>query len=243
MYPLLLNCITEPPTGETERAERGYEMEHRTHNLSLQLFADGASAEAGTDAGAQDAASDAGEPTATEESFESLIKGRYKKDFDQRVQTILRERFKANDAKTETLRRDNERLTKAVQGSEDAVRQSFERLTAQAEQAKSVYPGMNLRQELKNPMFTRLVMNGVDAKTAYEVAHRDDILRGGMQFAALRAARQVASAVQANAVRPVENGLGAGAPATVQISDPRQLTRQMRKELRERVRRGEKIYW
>ncbi len=218
-------------------------MKLHTNLLSLQLFADGASAEGCTDAGVQNTAPDAGEPTATEESFESLIKGRYKKDFDQRVQTILRERFKTSTAEAETLRRDNERLSKAVQESEVAVRQSFERLTAQAEQAKGIYPGLDLRQELKNPTFTRLVLNGIDAKTAYEVAHRDDILRGGMQFAAQKAARQVASAVQANAVRPVENGLGAGAPATVQISDPRQLTRQMRKELRERVRRGEKIYW
>lgn len=220
-------------------------MKHRNHWLHLQLFADSASAAAGSNTGETGTDPAAGDLSAapSEESFESLIKGRYKKDFDQRVQTILRERFKANSEKVETLQRDNDRLVKAAQPSEDAARQSFERLTAQAAQAKGIYPGMDLRQELRNPMFTRLVMNGVDAKTAYEVAHRDDILRGGMQLAAQQAARQVASAVQANAVRPVENGLGAGAPATVQISDPRSLTRQMRKELRERVRRGEKIYW
>lgn len=223
-------------------------------DFCLQLFADGAAAPAAGDTGDL-AAPDAGEVTPSDhaESFDTLIKGRYKKDFDQRVQSILRERFKANAAdrdrlaelepQLETLRRDNERLKAASQPSEAAVRQSFERLTAQAEQAKQVYPGMELRQELKNPVFARLVLSGVDAKTAFEVAHRDEILRGGMQYAAQQAARQVASAVQANAVRPVENGLGAGAPATVQVSDPRNLTKQMRKELRERVRRGEKIYW
>lgn len=233
-------------------------MEENRNSISLQLFAEGAAAEGEGNTGEDPAAPAAGENTAApsgtaeEESFDSLIRGRYKKDFDQRVQSILRERFKANSAdrarlaalepEVETLRRDNEAL-KAAQPSEDAIRQSFDRLTTQAEQAKSVYPGLELRQELKDPMFTRLVMNGVDAKTAYEVAHREEILRGGMQYAAQQAARQVASAVQANAVRPVENGLGAGAPATVQVSDPRSLTKQMRRELKERVRRGEKIYW
>ena len=233
-------------------------MKDHRKRIDLQLFADGAAA--GGTSGAPSAGPAAGdspaEPSggaAEAESFDSLIKGRYKKEFDQRVQNILQERFKANAAdrarlaelepQMESLRQDNDRLKAAAQPSDDAVRQSVSRLTAQAEQAKSVYPGMELRQELRNPVFARLVLNGVDAKTAYEVAHRDEILRGGMQFAAQQAARQVASAVQFSAVRPVENGLGAGASATVPVSDPRTLTRQMRKELRERVRRGEKIYW
>ena len=231
--------------------------EHRKR-IDLQLFADGAAADG--DAGAPSAVPDAGDSTAAPsggtaeaESFDSLIKGRYKKEFDQRVQSILRDRFKANTAdrarlaelepQMEHLRRDNDRLRASAQPSEDAVRRSYDRLTAQAEQAKSVYPALELSRELKNPMFTRLVLSGVDAKTAYEVAHRDEILRDGMRLAAQQAARQVASAVQANAARPVESGLGAGASATVPVSDPRTLTRQMRKELRERVRRGEKIYW
>lgn len=217
--------------------------------IYLQLFAEGTAA--GSDTGEPSAAPDAGAQkqdaavpsgsAAEAETFDELIKGRFKRDFDQRVQSILRERFKTGDAEMERLRKENADLR--GQTPEQDVRQSFERLTAQAEQAKSVYPGLDLRRELKNPTFTKLVMNGIDAKTAYEVAHRDEILRGGMQFAAHRAAQQVASAVQANVSRPAENGLGAGAPATVQISDPRSLTKQMRRELKERVRRGEKIYW
>ena len=219
--------------------------------FDLQLFAEGTAADSDTgepsaapDAGAQkDAAAVPSGSGAEAETFDSLIKGRYKRDFDQRVQSILRERFKAGDAEMERLRRENAGLKEAARPSEEDMKQSFARLKAQAEQARSVYPGLDLRQELKNPVFTKLVMNGIDAKTAFEVAHRGEILRGGMQFAAQRAAQQVASAVQANVSRPAENGLGAGAPATVQISDPRSLTKQMRKELRERVRRGEKIYW
>lgn len=235
-------------------------MKSDCKKMKLQLFADAAAAAASSDSGEASAGSDAGDKAVTpsdspaeRQTFDSLIKGRYKKEFDQRVQAILRERFRANAAdreklakmepEMEALRRDNDRLKMAAQPSEETIRQSFARLTAQVEQAKSIYPGLDLRQELKEPMFTRLVINGVDAKTAYEVVHREEILRGGMQYAARQAARQVASAVQANAARPVENGLGAGAPAAMQLSDPRSLTRQMRKELRERVRRGEKIYW
>ena len=80
--------------------------------FNLQLFADGAESGAGETAPA--AAEQTGEtvPVAGEQpaaepaakpSFEDLIKGEYKKDFDDRVQKVLKGRMKSADATMERL--------------------------------------------------------------------------------------------------------------------------------------------
>lgn len=234
-------------------------------------------------------------------SFDELIKGEYKKDFDAKVQDILGKRFKSAKASEEKLAKlapmleqlagrygvavgndgsvDVDALGKALDADDtwmeqqaaergmsletyktinkleteakrrerqDAAaleeqqrRAAFDKLVAQAEQARSIYPGFNLEQEINNPAFMRLTSVGVDAKTAYEVIHKDEILAGGMQYAAQTAAQRVADAVQAGQRRPSENGLGGSAPAKTRITDPTKLTKAQRAEIRRRVARGD----
>lgn len=237
-------------------------------------------------------------------SFDELIKGDYKADFDARVQEIIGKRFKSQNADRERLAKTDpildllgekyglekkdgawnledlekalsedddmyaeqaakrgmsvdtyklvsrlERQEKARQAQEEANiqerqnRARFEQLVRQSEEAKKVYPGLDLNAEMQNPAFARLVANNVDAKTAYEVTHKDEIMRSGMQFAAQTAAQKVSNSVAANQKRPQESGMGNSAPSTVRITDPRLLTKEQRKDLRQRVRRGEKIVW
>lgn len=241
-----------------------------------------------------------------EETFEELIKGKYKEDYDKRVQDTISKRFKTADRDKQTLKsltpvlellaskhgvdltdlnednlkklvsaveeddtyyedeaaergmsvrslkelkkveRENREIKRAeeAQRAEAENRAAFEKLRNEAAQAQQIYPGFNLEAELNNPAFMRLVKNGVDARTAFEVAHRDEILRSSMQYAAQTAAQKVSNAVQANAARPTENGIAApAAPARTRVTDPRNLTPQMRKDIRNRVRRGEKIFW
>lgn len=126
---------------------------------------------------------------------------------------------------------------------EERQRQAaFAKLVEQAEQTKSIYPSFDLNVEMSNPAFARLTALGVDAKTAFEVIHKDEILAGGMQYAAQTAARKVSAAVQANRSRPSEGGLGSTAPADVRI-DPSAMTLEQRAELKRRVSRGEKFYF
>lgn len=254
-------------------------------------------------AGEAAAAQGTGNPSATEgaKSFDELIKGEYKKDFDAKVQDILGKRFKSAKASEEKLAKlapmleqlagrygvavgndgsvDVDALGKALDADDtwmeqqaaergmsletyktinkleteakrrerqDAAaleeqqrRAAFDKLVAQAEQARSIYPGFNLEQEINNPAFMRLTSVGVDAKTAYEVIHKDEILAGGMQYAAQTAAQRVADAVQAGQRRPSENGLGGSAPAKTRITDPTKLTKAQRAEIRRRVARGD----
>lgn len=123
------------------------------------------------------------------------------------------------------------------------MRAHFDTLAQQAEQAKQLYPGLDLMQEMQNPTFARLTAPGVgiDVRTAYEVVHRDEMRGAEMQFAAQKAAERVAASVRSNSARPVENGLSGQQGASTVKTDPRTLTKADRAEIKERVLRGEKI--
>lgn len=233
--------------------------------LLLQLFAEGSDGGSAADTGGNPAP-DAGE--STQESFDALIKGRYKTDFDNRVQAILKARFRqgqtlSGDAKPiisalagkygmgddpdkVDLKALHEKMTQQENGAQkkEAMRRAaYESILSQTQKAKELYPALDLNAELDNPAFARLLSCHVPVQTAYEVIHKDEILRGSMAYAAKLAAQKVGAAVQANARRPAENGLSGNAGANVNVSDPRFLTKEMRQDIRKRVRRGEKIVW
>lgn len=236
----------------------------------------------------------------TRPSFEELIAGAYKADFDARVQKILDRRFKAakmleaerekvspivgmlaakygqdpehldyaalqkameeDDAlyEQEALERglpveavkamrktevENRTLRRTLeeQERERKAQESYQQLCRQAEKVREVYPSFNLAAEMQNPDFGRLVANGVDARTAFEVIHKDEIIPAAMQLSAQRTEEKLSKAIQANSERPSENGVSSAAAAVVKI-DPRTFSKQQRVDLRRRVARGEKIY-
>ena len=139
------------------------------------------------------------------------------------------------------LERKSEKLNKLEQQSaaQQRMQAHFTQLSQQAEAAKATYPGFDLMAELNNPTFARLTAPGVgiDAKTAYELVHKDEIMAANAQAQA----QKISKAIQANGARPAENGLNAGQSASTVKTDPRTLTRDDRAELRRRVARGEKV--
>ena len=143
------------------------------------------------------------------------------------------------------LERENEQLKAQEEQSQQEMmmRQHFDALAKQADEARQLYPALDLMQEMQNPMFARLTAPGVgvDVRTAYEVVHRDEMRGAEMQYAVQRSAERMANAVRSNTARPVENGLSSQQQNVVVKSDPRMLTKADRAEIRERVRRGEKI--
>lgn len=132
----------------------------------------------------------------------------------------------------------NERA-KARELEETQRQEAFQRLVQQAEAARQLYPGLDLKTELDNPAFVKLIGVGVDAKTAYEVVHKDEILRGGMQYALQVGAQKTANSVATNSRRPIENGMGSAATSIGQISGP--MGKDQRAEIKRRAARGEKI--
>ena len=146
------------------------------------------------------------ERTEQTESFQELIRGKYREDYLKALEEALR-----------------------VQARETNRYLAYRELRAQAEALRAKRPDFDLERELENPAFARLLENGVDPETAFEVVHRRE--------QADREAR-----LAQNAARPLENGLGLS-QATVARPDPRQLTRQERRALRRRAARGEEIVW
>ena len=110
----------------------------------------------------------------------------------------------------------------------------------QAEQAKAVYPSFDFRKEMQNPQFVNLLRSNVDAKTAFEVIHKDEIIPAAMQYTAKTVEQKLTNKIIANGARPAENGNNSQS-ATVVKSDVSQLSKADRQEIIRRVQRGEKI--
>lgn len=101
------------------------------------------------------------------------------------------------------------------------------------------WPGFDAGRELRNPQFARLVAGGMDVPTAYTLAHQQEFLQEAYRMGAAQAQAQFSSQVQTNRQRPMENG---AAPAGVVTGlDPKSLSRSQREQIRQRVRRGERI--
>ena len=141
-----------------------------------------------------------------------------------------------------SMRRQME-LQRQQQAEQQRQQQANEQVTKwnqQAEQAKQVYPGLNLQKEIANSDFSRLLRSGVDVRTAYEVVHKDEIMQGAMQYAAQRAAKNVTDNVIAGAARPAENGTAAQGAVSAKV-DPSKLSEKEFQTYLERVARGERI--
>lgn len=140
------------------------------------------------------------------------------------------------------IERENADLKKQMR--EQSVRENADRIYAgwleQSDALKQIYPNFDLDAEIKNPRFVDLLKNNVDVRTAYEVLHKDDIIRGAMQFTADTVQKKLANNIIAGGNRPSENGIGQTSPAVVK-NDVSQLSRADREEIIRRVARGEKI--
>ena len=141
-----------------------------------------------------------------------------------------------------TLERDNARLK--AQNEEQVKREQMNKQYAiweqQAEQAKTLYPNLDLNVESQNPQFRQLLFAGIDVGTAYMAIHKDDVMAGAMQHTAKTIEEKYAKKVAAGNSRPAENGTS-GQSAVVVKSDPSKWTRADREEVRRRAARGERI--
>ena len=122
--------------------------------------------------------------------------------------------------------------------SPPALRAHFERLCAEAEALHRSEPGFDLDAALHDPRFLRLTAPGVGVPVAdaWYALHRDeyaeDLRRESMERAA--------AAVAAGRLRPREGGRTSG--GELMGTDPRHMSPAQRAELKERIKRGEKVY-
>ena len=116
--------------------------------------------------------------------------------------------------------------------------QHIQKLSQQAEKI-----GIDLRKEMQNPEFVRLTSPGVGVpvEQAYRLIHQDEILQGGMQYAAKQSAESVAKSVASGQKRIAENGMTRKGANVIYRSDPRTMSKADRDEINRRAALGEKI--
>ena len=114
-----------------------------------------------------------------------------------------------------------EQITDNKKTAVNTLALNVKKWVGQGEALKEMYPEFDLRKELKaNRVFSRLVLNGVSVKDAYETTHKDEILSGAMAYTAKRVREQVVSDIEAKGRRPLENGVSSqsGVVTTVDVN-------------------------
>ena len=131
---------------------------------------------------------------------------------------------------------------------EQQIRDHFVSLEKQAESLKKVFPGFDLRAELKNEAFARMLAPGkgiMSVEDAYYAVHRKEIDAARSQVIAQQTAQNISNAIQAGTRRPNENGSTGQAPS-VTTFDYSKANRQQRDALKAQIyaaaARGEKVY-
>ena len=140
------------------------------------------------------------------------------------------------------MERENAELKRQMQEQQtkEKADQLYSQWMQQEKATKQVYPSFDMKTEMQNPEFVKLLRSNVDVRTAYEVMHKDDIISGAMQFTAKTVESKIAKKIAANGARPAENGMSSQASSLVK-SDVSQLTKMDIAEISRRVARGEKI--
>lgn len=140
------------------------------------------------------------------------------------------------------LERDSAQLQRMQeqQRQEQETRREFDKVLAQVDDVKAIYPGFDLNAELQNPNTVRLLRTGVPLRTVYEVNHHDEVLGGAMQYTAQKTAEKLAAGIAGQQARPQEAGGSHSSPARTAV-DVAKLTREERQALIDRARHGERV--
>lgn len=152
-----------------------------------------------------------------------------------------------NDVEEIERNADNAYNVRNYRNELDTIKQANEadafnaRMAAQEATVKEAYPDFNFKKEIANPRFRNLLKAGFEMKNAYESVHYAELVADARASALREAKEQVSASVAAGASRPIEGG-AVNSSAQV-ISDPENLTKAQREEIKRRVRRGEKIIW
>lgn len=149
------------------------------------------------------------------------------------------------DVETAKKADQDERTTARVQREhQDELQQQMydqhmARLEQQAAKMKQMFPGFDLRTELRNPVFSRMTSPGVNLslKDAYFAVHREELEAQSAQVVAQKTMEKAAAAIQSGSRRPVEAGTASQAPSVYNPKTYDQMTPEERKAFRDEIHR------
>lgn len=126
------------------------------------------------------------------------------------------------------LQADSDRLHQIEESyrQEQQRQAKFEVWETDAAELQQAFPAFDLVMEIKtNAKFKQLLDNGVDVKTAFQVAHIEELNNGMSAYAQRTATQQVVNNIAQRAARPMEGALN-HAPAIERKSDPSKFTKE-----------------
>ena len=140
------------------------------------------------------------------------------------------------------MRTENERYRRMEKEAQQqrGIQQIQAKWNQETEETKQYYPGFDFSTEIQNEDFSKLLKAGIPVKTAYEVVHKDELVKQAMIHTASEVKQKVVNDIQANGRRPAENGISSQS-AVVTKKDVNSLTKRDREEIERRVSRGERI--
>ena len=149
--------------------------------------------------------------------------------------------------KMTNIQRQSEEILGQQRAQQEAAlrQQQFENWDRQAEEARELYPDLDLVAELDNPQFTRLMDSGFTVQQSFEAVHHQELMDGAIRsassIAAQNATRKTVNALRSSQQRPAENGVGGSAGSGAHRLDPRTMSSEQRKSLIDRAMAGERI--
>lgn len=123
------------------------------------------------------------------------------------------------------------------------IREHLAGLRQQEAELRQIYPNFNLDAEMQDERFQSMLQPGTKwtVEDAYHAVHHRELGPQAMATGVQIAQKRMANSMAMNQARPVEGGLRSRGGVTLTV-DPNSLTRDQMRALRERVRRGEKVY-
>ena len=203
------------------------------------------------------------------QAFRALVEGEYKEQYTEMFQNAFNRRFREMKGMESRLARqqpllellsrhygsdDPRQLHSALERDLDSRRpaadaageqrrragEQLSRWLREAGETGGRYPAFDLRAELADGEFRRLLRSGVGMRQAYELRHMEEITAAAARAAARSAGEQMAARIRSRGIRPRENGISAQS-AAVTGSGVHSLTPAQRRDIARRVQRGDTV--
>lgn len=133
----------------------------------------------------------------------------------------------------------------AQQQRVETERRAYQQWETQSQNLKSIYPDFDFAAQCKDPQngekFIKLLGQGVDVKTAYEVLNHDKLIAGALKTAVNQAQMRTVQTIQAQGMRPSENGVGGSVATQIVKIDPAKMSKKERADYARRALQGERI--
>lgn len=199
--------------------------------IRMQMFAEGGEGAQGAEGAAAEGTAEQTAETGTQERIRAL---------EQQLGDAL-ERLKQQEEPEVPEEPEEEPLPRElVDRHWQSVDRLYDAWMQQAEEVKQLYPGFDLRTELRDRRFFGMLRAGVGLRDAYQALHSSEIIPAAMQYAARQVQQQMASAMAAGVTRPAENGLLGGGAVSIG-SNVAHMTRQDYDRVCRMVERGERV--